>query len=71
MTYQFVKTLEGNVRGVQREGDNAFIPLSQGNRDCVRFLLDWKNGATVLDADGSPAPYCEDAVRTLGLEPPL
>ena len=33
------------------------IPLDPDNRDYVQFLEDWKNGAEVLNPDGTPAPY--------------
>ena len=40
-----------------KRSDNAFIPLDPDNRDYVQFLEDWKNGAEVLNPDGTPAPY--------------
>lgn len=49
--------------------DGRFVPFDMDNRDCIQFLTDWKAGAEVLNADGSPAPYSDDAVRALGLEP--
>jgi hypothetical protein len=52
---------------VTRELDRASIPLAQDNCDCVQFLADWKAGTKVTNADGSPAPYSDDAVRALGL----
>ena len=32
-------------------------PLDPDNRDYQQFLEDWKNGAEVLNPDGTPAPY--------------
>jgi len=52
-----------------RSSDGANIPLHQGNRDCVKFLADWKAGATVTNVDGSPAPYSDAAVTALGMYP--
>ena len=49
--------------------DGLYIPINNDNRDYVQFLEDWKAGAEVLNADGSPAPYSDAAVRALGLEP--
>jgi len=33
------------------------IPLDPDNTDYQQFLVDWKNGAEVLNPDGTPAPY--------------
>ncbi len=61
--------LSGVVHTVQRLSDMAFVPFSEGNEDCVQFLIDWKNGASVTNADGSAAPYSTAAVTALGLVP--
>ena len=37
--------------------DGLYIPINNDNRDYVQFLEDWKNGAEVLNPDGTPAPY--------------
>jgi hypothetical protein len=58
------------VGTVQIVGSNTFIPLHQDNRDCVRFLSDWKAGAEVKNPDGTLAPYSDEAVTALGLTPP-
>lgn len=50
-------------------GTDYSAPLKQDNSACIQFLINWKAGAEVLNADGSPAPYSDDAVRALGLEP--
>jgi hypothetical protein len=56
---------------VRRSTDNASIPLSDTNRDCIQFLMDWKSGAAgVQNSDASPALYSDAAVLALGLEPP-
>ena len=52
---------------VKRLSDGANIPFSMGNTDCAKFLKDWKDGAEVLDADGNPLPYSEEAATELGL----
>jgi hypothetical protein len=51
------------------DGSQSSIPYSLDNTDYVQFLKDWEAGAEVLNADGSPATYSDDAVRALGLEP--
>jgi len=58
---------ETQITCVKRGG--LVIPFDMGNRDCAQFLKDWEAGAEVLNADGSPATYSDDAVRALGLEP--
>lgn len=70
MDYKFQNNIVGNVANVQRASDGAFVPFDMGNRDCVQFLVDWKAGATVTNADASPAPYSDAAVEALGLTPP-
>lgn len=56
---------------VRRSSDNASIPLSDDNRDCIQFLIDWKSGAAeVQNPDGSDAVYSDAAVIALGLTPP-
>ena len=57
------------ISTVQIVGSNTFIPLHQDNRDCVRFLSDWKAGAEVKNPDGTLAPYSDEAVTALGLTP--
>ena len=47
---------DGLVHGVFR-GVELFIPFSPDNTDYQQFLEDWKNGAEVLNPDGTPAPY--------------
>jgi hypothetical protein len=54
---------------IRRLADMASLLPSMDNRDCIQFLTDWKAGAEVLNADGSPAPYSDDAVKALGLGP--
>ena len=67
--YTFVAGLNhGDAVMTVRTGQ-TFIPLNMENARCIQFLTDWKAGAEVLNADGSPAPYSDDAVRALGLEP--
>lgn len=70
MDYQLSPMFLGRVNSVARKSDDALIPLAEGNRDCQKFLADWKAGATVFDADGAPAPYSDVAVIALGLTPP-
>ena len=60
--------ISGKPRFLKRS-DGSSLPFDQDNRDCVQFLTDWKAGAEVLNADGSPAAYSDAAVRALGLEP--
>ena len=67
MTYKIVTINRSSM--ICFEPMHSSIPLSMENKDCVQFLKDWKAGATVTNADGSPAPYSDDAVRALGLEP--
>jgi hypothetical protein len=55
--YQFNANLSGVINSVVRLDDVAHIPLNPDNRDYVQFLEDWKNGAEVLNPDGTPAPY--------------
>ena len=57
----------GTLSASQIVGSNIFIPLHQDNRDCVRFLSDWKAGAEVKNPDGTLAPYSDEAVTALGL----
>ena len=40
-----------------KRSDGAFLPLDPDNTDYQQFLEDWKNGAEVLNPDGTPAPY--------------
>lgn len=67
--YSFYKGLANEIAGVQRNSDNACIPISSSNRDFVQFLSDWKDGATVTNADGTLAAYSEAAIASLGISP--
>jgi hypothetical protein len=69
--YQFCAPFPATapISTVQIVGSNTFIPLHQDNRDCMRFLSDWKAGAEVKNADGTLAPYSDEAVIGLGLKP--
>ena len=70
-SYRFIDTGKfGGPAMLQRIGDNAFIPPSQENPDCRRFLTEWRDGtSSVTGADGSALEYSDDAVRALGLTP--
>jgi hypothetical protein len=70
--YQFRTAGAGGALliGVIRASDGAQIPISDLNRDCVSFVVDWKNGASVKNADGSSASYSDAAVMAIGLTPP-
>ena len=46
----------GKPRFLKRS-DGASLPFAPDNTDYQQFLEDWKNGAEVLNADGTPAPY--------------
>jgi hypothetical protein len=66
--YKLYRDILGNkVSSIFRTEDMAFIPLVLDNSDCIQFLKDWRDGATVTNPDGSPAIYSEEAVATLGL----
>jgi len=54
---------------VRRVGRNESVPFSLDNTDCAKFLQDWKNGAEVLDADGNPLPYSDEALAALEVKP--
>lgn len=47
------------------DSTRSFGLKDMGNRDCVKFLQDWKDGAEVLDADGNPLPYSDEALAAL------
>jgi len=58
--YKFLPSVTGQpATCVNLLSDNAFVPFDQANDDFVQFLTDWKNGATVTNADGSPASYAD------------
>lgn len=68
-SYQLEVSRSGAVGSISTDGGLVHIPLSTNNRDCIQFIIDWKAGASVLNADGSAAPYTEQAVIALGLTP--
>jgi len=68
-TYKFSAPIDGRIETVDRFPGEATIPLNMDNRDHVQFLKDWESGAEVLNADGSPAPYSDEAAKALGLGP--
>lgn len=55
---------------VRDNGDTttSSIPFNLENRDCLTFIADWKTGATVTNADGSPAPYSDAALADLSFQ---
>jgi hypothetical protein len=58
--YIFYKSsLAEQIVGVQRSSDNACIPLDVSNSDYLQFISDWNAGATVLNADGTPASLAD------------
>lgn len=65
--YVFMNNRSGVAASIQRNSDNACIPFDTANRDCAKFLSDWQAGATVINADSSPATYSGAAVAALGL----
>ena len=57
MGYKFADVISPATSSSVVVRGSASIPLVQDNRDYVQFLEDWKNGAEVLNPDGTPAPY--------------
>lgn len=45
----------------------SFSLSDASNTDCANFFVDWKNGAEVLDADGNPLPYSDEALASFGI----
>ena len=43
------------------------VNLRTDHRFVRQFLEDWKNGAEVLDADGNPLPYSDEALASFGI----
>jgi hypothetical protein len=67
ITYKFqIDSMTGSIVSIWRS-DSVFIPLAIGNNDCANFLAEWKAGATVVNADGSPAIYSDATAIALGL----
>lgn len=66
MSYRFIKSGPHQTIVLQRD-DNATIPFAPDNTDYAKFLQDWKNGAEVLDADGNPLPYSDEALASFGI----
>ena len=64
MSYRFIKSGPHQTIVLQRD-NNATIPFALDNTDYQQFLQDWKDGAEVLDADGNPLPYSDEALASL------
>jgi hypothetical protein len=45
--------------------DGWCVNLKTDHRFVRQFLQDWKDGAEVLDADGNPLPYSDEALAAL------
>jgi hypothetical protein len=65
MSYRFIKS--GPHQTIVLQRDDETIPLNLDNTDCAKFLQDWKDGAEVLDADGNPLPYSDEALASFGI----
>jgi len=66
--HPFIPTLN-SVSYTAEDGRAVMIPFDLANTDCAKFLQDWKNGAEVLDADGNPLPYSDEALAALEVKP--
>ena len=52
--YKLTKNADGEVRGIQRLSDNAFIPFDPANTDYANFKEQiLANEAELQDADGN------------------
>lgn len=70
--YRFLPMFRGETaNAVKRISDNTFIPLQPDNRDCIIFVAQWRDGASVVRDDGEPVLYTDEAVRALGLDPAI
>ena len=54
--YQLIQNPNGDLSGVQRLSDGAFIPLDQGNSDYQAYLEWCAAGGTPLPAQALPPP---------------
>lgn len=62
--------ITGNPSSVFFAANNWSIPLIETNSNCRDFLIAWRDGASVEDANGDPITHNEAAVEALGLTPP-
>jgi hypothetical protein len=67
-TYKII-SFRGEYSISRADGENrsSSIPCNLENTDCAKFLQDWKDGAEVLDADGNPLPYSDEALASFGI----
>lgn len=66
MSYKIYANQTNGFKYIVRE-DGVQLPLDLNNRDTSRFLRDWQAGVDVLDPEGNPLLYSEEAATTLGL----
>lgn len=68
MTYKIAISSMSQTVTIVRD-EVLHIPCDLENTDCAKFLQDWKDGAEVLDADGNPLPYSDEALAALEVKP--
>ena len=64
-TYEWVDAEQTTLRRTDAEGNAAFVPAAEGNRDYAEFLSSGQAAAEYVEPPAPPEPTTEEKVNRL------
>jgi hypothetical protein len=64
-TYEFTDAEEATIKRIDENGNVAFVPVAEGNRDYAEFLASGETAAAYVAPPAPPEPTTEEKVNRL------
>jgi len=64
-TYEFTDAEESGLRRTDENGNVAFVPVAEGNRDYAEYLASGETAASYVAPPAPPEPTTEEKVNRL------
>ena len=64
-TYEFTDAEESSIKRTDENGNVAFVPVAEGNRDYAEYLASGKTAAAYVAPPAPPEPTTEEKVNRL------
>ena len=64
-TYEFTDAEESGLRRTDENGNVAFVPVAEGNRDYAEYLASGETAAAYVAPPAPPEPTTEEKVNRL------
>jgi len=64
-TYEFTDAEETTIKRTDEDGNVAFVPVAEGNRDYAEYLASGETAAAYVAPPAPPEPTTEEKVNRL------